>query len=378
MHRTVLVVLALSTDAAELGGGPYQKLDKAAPVAGTCAGLKKEYKMAGCCGNPDKKTGFQLIPMQDHKSKTANPCAGTKPAPGAGFDNMACTVEGIIEASEQSGVNVTAGFQGTLNTDAVPITTPYRSNTPPLCPVNVHWHLGAEHYSVGQYDENGQGPDHEIHEDKDEGSSRRLADTARLGFRCHHYDENDEKFTKEYVWKHCADMYVGETYEVHWPHSSLGACETPFQYQSPFYDGVFCHLASLPGCSRDDGNCLHGVDVNRNVGVQGQVFTIVNDEDYYYPDLMRGWVIDGDYGADIAYYTGSTTGTSRSNQMCSKYAPITWQVDRKCHLISASSFDKMCADMKSQKADMSMDLYPHGARELVWRNMSANNMQRRV
>merc|ERR1712061_688625 len=74
---------------------------------------------------------------------------------------------------------------------------------------------------------------------------------------------------------------------------------------------------------------------------------------------MRGWIVDGDYGLDIAKYTGSTTGTTRNNEICSRYTPITWQVDRKCHLISASSFDKMCADMKAQRDDMSKDLYAH-------------------
>merc|ERR1712018_667607 len=83
---------------------------------------------------------------------------------------------------------------------------------------------------------------------------------------------------------------------------------------------------------------------------------------------MRGMIIDGEYGQDIGKYTGSTTGTSRSNTVCSRYTPITWQVDRKCHLISASSFDKMCADMKSQHDDMSGDIYPHGSRVLVWQN----------
>ena len=110
--------------------------------------------------------------------------------------------------------------------------------------------------------------------------------------------------------------------------------------------------------------------------MQSQVFTIVNDEHYYYPDLIRGMIVDGDFGADIAKYTGSTTGTSRNNEVCSKYTPITWQVDRKCHLISASSFDKMCADMKAQRDDMSGDLHPHGSRELVDSQFAANNLQR--
>merc|ERR1712087_997409 len=109
-----------------------------------------------------------------------------------------------------------------------------------------------------------------------------------------------------------------------------------------------------------------------SVGVQGQVFTIINDEAYYYPEMARGMIVDSEHGmgVDITVYTGSTTGTSRNNQVCSNYAPITWQVDRKCHLISASSFDKMCADMKQQADDMSIDLEAHGARELVFRNLT--------
>jgi len=161
-------------------------------------------------------------------------------------------------------------------------------------------------------------------------------------------------------WQYCMDMEVGETYEVHWPHSALGLCGTPYQYQSPFYDGVFCR----PGLLTNTVN---------QIGVQGQVFTIVNDENYYYPDLMRGMIVDGAHGTDMAYYTGSTTGTSRDNEVCSAYTPITWQVDRTCHKISASSFDKMCKDMMTQRDDMSSDLYPHGARELVDDFIAANN-----
>jgi hypothetical protein len=107
--------------------------------------------------------------------------------------------------------------------------------------------------------------------------------------------------------------------------------------------------------------------------VHGQVFTIVNDESYFYPDMIRGMIVDKDMGKDIQIYTGSTTGETRSNEMCSQYAPITWQVDRKCHMISASSFDKMCYDMKMQRDDMSDDLHAHGSRELVHDDLAANN-----
>jgi hypothetical protein len=89
--------------------------------------------------------------------------------------------------------------------------------------------------------------------------------------------------------------------------------------------------------------------------------------------MIRGMIVDKDMGKDIHIYTGSTTGETRSNQMCSQYAPITWQVDRKCHMISASSFDKMCYDMKMQRDDMSDDLHAHGSHELVKDELTANN-----
>merc|ERR1712217_775302 len=148
---------------------------------------------------------------------------------------------------------------------------------------------------------------------------------------------------------------------------AAGACGTEWQYQYPFYDGVFCNGGIIS---------LDPLNTYMKIGVQGQVFTVINDERYYYPDLIRGAIVDGDFWGDVAKYTGSTTGTSRSNEVCSRYTPITWQVDRKCHLISASSFDKMCADMKNQADDMTSDLVAHGSRELVLDKYAADNHQR--
>jgi len=280
-----------------------------------------------------------------------NVCAGKK----LDIPNLDCFKNDIVMADVQAGTNVTRGYQGAnpnnYEGEKTAILTPYFEEG--LCPVNVHWHLGTEHYSVGQYDESGSGPT-EIHD------RRRLAGKERLGFQCTLYDEADSKFTDHFDWKHCLGMEVGQTYEVHWPHSKLGACGTPNQYQTPFYDGVFCHVEKLEA-------------TNTDVGVQAQVYTIVNDEAYYYPDLMRGMIMDGEFGSDMAIYTGSTTGTSRNNDLCSGYSPITWQVDRECHLISASSFDKMCADMKAQRDDMSEDLHAHGSRELVDDALAATN-----
>jgi len=286
-----------------------------------------------------------------------NPCAGTKVT----LEDVECVATAMTNVGPQAGANVTKGYVGGMQVDHDPITVPYWKNK--MCPVNVHWHLGTEHYSAGQYDETGTGPENYV-----AANDRRLAlSDVRGGYRCKHYNSEEDKFNRPYVWEHCVGMAVGETYEVHWPHSARGACGTPNQFQTPFYDGVFCTAEEFPFES-----------LPNQVGVQAQVFTIVNDEAYYYPDLMRGMIVDGEtMGKDMAIYTGSTTGTSRDNEICSQYSPITWQVDRTCHMISASSFDKMCADMKSQRDDMSDDLYAHGSRELVDDAFAADNQQNR-
>jgi len=367
-HLLLLAVfLSREAAAADYTGGGSSKSTK-------CGDVKKLYKGESCCGKPEQEVGFQIVPNPDKRLSGENPCDGKKKLTQPGLDNKACFVDAVRNAGEQSGSDVTKGYNGSIvtpkNDDTAegvePITEPYFKTQ--LCPVNVHWHLGAEHRSQGQYDEEGKSPKHAGHPaDDNPGATRRLAD-ARYGFACHHYDESDD-FNTEYEWQHCKDMHVGETYEVHWPHSALGACGTPNQYQYPFYDGVFC------GATAEILVGLTPQDIASSVGVQGQVFTIVNNEEYYYPDLARGMIVDSEHGmgVEITAYTGSTTGTTRNNVNCSSYTPITWQVDRTCHLISASSFDKMCADMKQMRDDMSGDLHPHGARELVWSNLTADN-----
>jgi len=369
-----------------------------------CQALKDAYRTSACCGVPTKVTDYSLggdgtmsIPKHSlMNGGITNECVGKKlidwPGLPGFFNNVNCTVDniknGILNVVEQSGSNVTVGYKGNINASGgylppgflaagatseprVPILTEFFLNN--LCPVNVHWHVGTEHYSVGQFDEYGKGPSTEsatstIPRTGTPASSPTAASPERAGFRCHHYDATDAKFTTPYNWQHCSHMKVGETYEIHWPHSAGGACGTPNQYQTPFYDGVFC---------KEMGASLTPVNFHKAIGVQAQVFTVVNDEKYYYPSLFNGRVKTGNFWSDVAKYTGSTTGTSRDNEICSRYAPITWQVDRKCHLISASSFDKMCADMKAQNDDLSGDTHPHGARLLVADFLTANNMQRR-
>lgn len=172
-----------------------------------------------------------------------NVCAGKKPE----LPDAPCIVDAMTNVGPQAGANVTAGYNGNMVVDHVPITTPYWQNG--MCPVNVHWHLGAEHYSVGEYDETGTGPN---------AGDADLDGGVREGYQCKYYNATDPKFTRPYDWKYCKFMEVGATYEVHWPHSAAGACGTPNQYQTPFYDGVFCTDGVL-------------TDTASQIGVQAQV-----------------------------------------------------------------------------------------------------------
>jgi len=330
-------------------------------------------------------TWWTTDPLYNH----ANPCQGQKPYSAGPLDNyfvnQPCFQDSVRMTLEQAGANVTRGYKGLVDSgDRVPITSHYSQTD--LCPVNVHWHLGAEHLSVGQYDETGGGPvDGGSSHVGDSYSRRELAaSNARLGHRCKSYDANNALFTTPYTFQHCdSTMLVGETYEVHWPHSAAGACGTEWQFQTPFYDGVFCNAGVIR---------VAPLNTYQKIGVQGQVFILVNDgmdaaSPYHVENLMQGMHVNEDgsstpegksWGTDMAIYTGSTTGTSRDNYVCSRYTPITWQVDRNCHMVSAYSFDMMCKDMMSLPSDdMTDDLYAHGARITAWSNLTADNQQSR-
>ena len=117
-------------------------------------------------------------------------------------------------------------------------------------------------------------------------------------------------------------------------------------------------------------------NVNKRVGVQGQVYTIINSDatEYQHDTLFYGAWMGQDHWSDVATYIGSTTGTSRDNDVCSMFSPITWQVDRTCHVISARSWDHMCKLMIEQADDMTDDTHPHGSRKLVAGEFSSDTV----
>ena len=50
--------------------------------------------------------------------------------------------------------------------------------------------------------------------------------------------------------------------------------------------------AITKGVGEDSGSQV----LASTIGVQAQVFTVVNDEDYYYPNLIEGMLVDGHRG----------------------------------------------------------------------------------
>ena len=280
----------------------------------------------------------------------------------------------------QSATDVTKGAAGDRDPGIAPVVD---YNDAGMCTVNVHWHIGAEHRSEGQYDENAAFD----HPNKDTyaGSHRRLASAdggMRIGHMCTKGKElweandasvrNSDGSVNEYDWKYCKDMHVGLTYEFHWPHSSLGACQTPWQYQYHFLDGVLCG-ATQGGI--DIATAANALTTKAHaIGVEGQVFTIVNGMggDAVRPtwDVLNGW--DRQAAKDVAYYQGSTTGDAvqsgaHAGDKCRGTGDlVTWHVDRECHTLEASTMDEMCRRMLVISADdMSPDVIPHGARETV-------------
>lgn len=369
----------------------------------TCAATRDFYGERQCCNNPGKELESKMIPVfwnpAGNYYKSQNECTGyglTGPAPYSSsaekpvYDDKECLLNGALDVLPQAGADVTENAQGTMDAAGLkPAGAPATQGGTGtsfwklgLCPVNVHFYLGSNHKSVGQY---------EFADDTQNGQVGGVATGPsnsgfglRRGYRSsgpNKYNPADLKYTTPYSFKYCRNVVVGETYEIQWVYSSMGACNTPFQYQTPFSDGVFCRYLRNSGTLGAGGASINNKQAFANaIGVESQTFIIVNglhDRSRgfkYYPDLIRGMIRFKSQGQSFTYYTGSLTGGIRNNTWCSSFAPITWHVDRRAHEITAESFDKLCSDMLDQSDDMSADIAPKSARPLPPTDRTANNM----
>jgi len=141
VRSVVMPMMLLATSEAAAVSSPFQ----------TCSAMSSTYKSSECCKAPEKEVQFQVRAFPKKASVLnlgKNMCKDTNPK----LANVDC----VTKALEQAGGDVSKNAVGTKTTNAKPITSPYWKNQ--LCPVNVHWHLGAEHRSAGQFDENGKSP----------------------------------------------------------------------------------------------------------------------------------------------------------------------------------------------------------------------------
>lgn len=203
---------------------------------------------------------------------------------------------------------------------------------------NVHFHLGAEHRS-DQYN------DGHASEEYDHAHARHLlSESPRPGWMCPNEELSAEQLDDSHEWKYCkGEMRVGNSYEVHYVHSSAGKSEEYLE------DG----LGSAAG---------GGKIANPMIVVQAVVFHIVAGEEILEGELINGW--ENTDHTSVFAYTGSTTGTGNNNkEVCSPYV-VTWHVDPHCHKVTAAAFDNMCKEMQ-ELYGMEADLHPHGSRILV-------------
>lgn len=245
-----------------------------------------------------------------------------------------------VVSEVQSPRDLTPGAQGSRSAKAAVLTV---DQTEKLELTNVHFHYGAEHKSTEYSDStiadawDAAQAGHDDH--------RRLSgddhSNPRPGFMCDASSVSEEDLMP-YEFQYCGgNMNVGDSYEVHYVHSSAGGGDIE--------DG-------LGAAVRARGQ------LNPMVAVQAMVFLIVNDDSAAHidMDLVHGW--GHSEHPDAVMYAGSTTGTSWDNEVCSPWT-VTWHVDRACHQITAASFDNMCKDLIEMGLDK--DVYAHNSRTIV-------------
>jgi hypothetical protein len=192
-----------------------------------------------------------------------------------------------------------------------------------LC--NLHFHTNAEHKAKDFSIFAGSG---------DKG-----------GYQCQISQSLTPAELKEPTQNICKGLKPGATIEVHWVHSS---CNT-----TPGY--------GLAACST--GNC-----VNPRLRVETQVFTLVNDSQalnfndmVLNPSTVNGFYqaksIPSNTGKSVEF-TGSTTGTSFSNQTCSAFE-VSWAVRPQCAKLDINSLGQWC------KGNVFKEDHAHGVRVLV-------------
>lgn len=183
-----------------------------------------------------------------------------------------------------------------------------------LC--NVHFHRNAEH----------KGP----------GYSEFVKDGDHSGWACKQPSAERLKKGSHVEYDHCEGIAPGDTIEVHWVYTT---CDTTTDGVKPLGGGLSA--------------CMTEICPNPQLRVEAQVFLLAEDGTLKFNDTEPV-----SPKAKAVNYTGSTTGTSYSNDHCSPFQ-VNWNVRESCETLDIKDFAKWCSHNKYN------DHHAHGVRELV-------------
>lgn len=181
-----------------------------------------------------------------------------------------------------------------------------------LC--NVHFHRNAEHKSAAY--------------------SIYVKDGDHSGWACQEPAAGRLEH-KHAEYKGCEGIAEGDTIEVHWVHTT---CDINTKGVKPLGGGL--------------NACLTTMCPNPQLKVVAQVFVLQKNGELKFSETPMS---QNDPSVE---YTGSTTGTSYSNEHCSEFQ-VTWDVDKTCKTLDIDDFSKWCSGNKYK------DNHAHGVRELV-------------
>lgn len=227
---------------------------------------------------------------------------------------------GAKKADHKDNQCVAAGPQSPRDIAVTKGTNSVQFNSAPeykdmnLC--NVHFHRNAEH----------KAPEYSTY----------VTDGDNSGWACKEPSAARLAKGSHVEYKHCEGVQPGDTVEVHWVYTT---CDTETKGAKPLGGGLSA--------------CMTETCANPQLRVEAQVFVLEKNGKLKFNDLEPVTA-----GGDIVRYTGSTTGTSYSNDHCSPYQ-VNWNVRSSCETLDIDDFAKWCGDNKYN------DHHAHGVRALV-------------
>lgn len=222
------------------------------------------------------------------------------------------------EAPKEVNQCIGAGPQAPRDIDKVAGNNPVIFEETPatqdmnLC--NIHFHRNAEHKAAAY--------------------STYVKDGEHSGWACQ--EPAAGRIGKDHVeYKECEGIAEGDTVEVHWVYTT---CDIESAGVTPLGGGL--------------NACLTSTCANPELRASAQVFVLRKDGEMKFADSPPS------HNDPVVTYTGSTTGTSYSNEHCSPFQ-VTWDVKSTCGTLNIDNFSEWCGDNEYHEK------HAHGVRELV-------------